>query len=241
MPRLPTASQKIFAGALAASGNIAQPGSTALGSPVYSIDPVTIQALAAYLNGFSAQIVNGTASPVLQEFNALLRLITQQIAYIFENGIGIWTATTTYYNGSFVQDGTGGIYKSKIEDNLNNLLSDTNSWEPLKTSILKSPTTAKAWVMFNGQTIALFDNYNAATVARLGTGNYQITFDTQLDYDNYVWLASCSQDDTVLETVQATRFPGDFRDKTAIQIRTVNSKTGTLVDVGEISLMVFAQ
>ena len=240
MARLPRKTQKIFGGSLSASGNVAQIGSTVTGTPVYSTDLDTIQALTAYLNGFSSQVVAGTASPVLQEFNAVLRMLTQQVGYILQLGVQEWVATTSYYVGSMAQDGAGVLYVSLTDDNLGNALVDTNNWQPYADRILANPRTAKAWVAFNGTTAALYDNFNAATVAKIGTGNYLITFDTALDYSNFAFALSCAQDDNVLETVQCTRFSGDTRTVTQFQVRTVNSKTSIGVDVPEVSVLVFA-
>jgi hypothetical protein len=240
MARLPRKDQKIFGGSLPASGNIAQVGSTVTGTPVYSTDLDTIQSLSAFLNGFSAQVVNGTASPVLQEFNALLRMLTQQVAYGFQLGIAEWNSTTEYHTGSMAQDGAGVLYVSLIDNNVGNLLTDTNDWEPYANRVLQNPRTAKAWVSFNGTTAALYDNFNAGTVTKLGTGNYRITFDTPLGFSNYAFALSCAQDDTVLETVQCTRFSGDTRTTTQLQVRTVNSNTSVGTDVPEVSVLVFA-
>jgi hypothetical protein len=240
MPRLPRKDQKIFGGSLTASGNVAQVGSTVTGTPVYSTDLDTIQALSAYLNGFSSQIVNGTASPVLQEFNALLRMLTQQVAYGFQLGVPEWNSATEYHTGSVAQDGAGVLYVSLTNNNVGNILTDTNDWEPYANRVLRNPRTAKAWVTFNGTTAALYDDFNAGTVTKIGTGNYLITFDTPLDYSNYAFALSCAQDDTILETVQCTRFSGDTRTQTQLQVRTLNTKTSVGTDVPEVSVLVFA-
>lgn len=135
MAAIPRKLQKIFGGSLVAANNIAQIGSTITGTPVYSIDLDVIQSLSAYLNGFAAQVVNGTNSPVLEEVNAFFRMVTQQLAYLFETGIPEWNVSTTYFKKSIVNDGNGRLYRSLTDNNLANAVTNTTHWIPYDTTL----------------------------------------------------------------------------------------------------------
>lgn len=173
MPALPRKFQKIFGGALVAANNIAQIGSTITGTPVYSTDLDTIQALTAYLNGFAAQVVNGTNSPVLEEVNAFFRMVTQQLAYLFESGIGEWNSATTYYKKSIVNDGNGRLYRSLTDNNLNNALSNTTHWIPYDTSLpgtvidFAGPSIPAGYLLCDGSAVSR--STYAALFAAIGT------------------------------------------------------------------------
>jgi hypothetical protein len=127
MAKITRKEQKVFGGNLTATNNIAQFGSLKAGSPAYSLDPDTIQSLSAYINGWAAAVVNNNA-PALQDVNALDFLFSRQLAYLMQTGIAEWVATTTYYIGSMVNDGYGETYVSIVDDNLNNVLTDTTKW-----------------------------------------------------------------------------------------------------------------
>lgn len=119
MAKITIKNQKIFAGGVPASGVVAQFGSLAAAAPAYSNDPDIIQALPAWGEGLKSALIDGY-NPTIQDINALLYVITRQIAYRLQSGIPEWNAETTYYIGSLVTDGAGTIYKSVIDDNINN-------------------------------------------------------------------------------------------------------------------------
>jgi hypothetical protein len=127
MAKITRANQKVFGDSASASGNFGIFGSLAAASPAYSKDPATIQSLSAWLLGLSAATV-GTKSPALEDMNSLFYLAFRQMAYLLQAGLAEWDADTIYYMSSFCQDG-GIVYKSKIDDNVGNPVSDTNSWE----------------------------------------------------------------------------------------------------------------
>jgi len=127
MAKIARKHQKIFAGDLTANGNISKFGSLAEGTPEYSDDPDLIQGRTAYGNGFAAAII-GNYAPVLQDFNALFYVITRQLAYLFQAGISEWSSTTSYYIGSFVHDGSGVVYMSVSDSNLNQALTLATKW-----------------------------------------------------------------------------------------------------------------
>ena len=126
MSNLTRTTQQIFA-QNAGFEQIAQIGSLAASAPVYTTNLSTIQALSNYLDGLYS-IVVGENSPAIQDFNAFFFLITSQLAYIFQKGVPEWDAGTTYYTNSMVQDGSGNIYISLTNSNLNNALTDGTNW-----------------------------------------------------------------------------------------------------------------
>lgn len=188
--------QSIFGGALAPSGNIAQPGSTLAGLPVYSNDPATLQALAAWVNGYAAQLINapgGLSSPVMEELNAILFVLSYQIAYLKQAGLAEWDPTVNYYTGSWAQDSAGVPYVSKTDNNINNPLTDTNNWKTFASTLAgASNGQIKAWVNFDGRTGAIDSSFGIYSVARTGSGIYLITFTTAFSGPNtYGWSGSC--------------------------------------------------
>jgi len=127
MPKITRKDQKIFGGGLVAQNNIAQFGSLKANNIQYDLDPDVIQGLSAFLNGWGAAVVSNQA-PALQDMNALFYLITRQLAYLVQTGVPEWNATTTYYIGSVVQDGSGNTYRSLTDTNLNHALTDSSYW-----------------------------------------------------------------------------------------------------------------
>jgi hypothetical protein len=112
---------KIF-GSTAGPNQIAKFGSLAAGTPLFSTDPAVIQALGNWLQGWFAG-VEGASSPAIEDMNAFCYVAAYQIAYQMQTGVPEWDATTTYFIGSLVTDvGTGAMYMSKVNNNLNNAL-----------------------------------------------------------------------------------------------------------------------
>ncbi len=128
MSKITRAPQKIF-GSSAVAGQIKQIGSLAAGSPLTTTDPTTIQALTNYLTGWFG-VVLGSNSPAIEDMNALCYLFAYQLAYGFQAGIAEWEAATTYYTGSFAQNGNGVPYVSAIDTNLNQAVTDRTKWLP---------------------------------------------------------------------------------------------------------------
>lgn len=126
MAKLNRVLQKIF-GSTSGANQIAQFGSYQAGTPTFSTDPSVIQSLSNYLTGWFAA-VNGSYSPAIEDMNALHYLFSYQLAYLMQAGISEWDATTTYYIGSLVNDGTGRVYSSLIDTNLNQPVTDTSKW-----------------------------------------------------------------------------------------------------------------
>lgn len=130
MAKLGRYTQKVFA-TNAGANQLAEIGSYATASPVaYSgatVNPDLVQALSNFTTGWNA-IVAGGNSPAIEDMNALCYLFAFQIAYLMQEGVAEWDPGTTYYIGSIAQDGNGNLYVSKIDDNLNNALSNQGAW-----------------------------------------------------------------------------------------------------------------
>ena len=171
MAKLTRYTQQIF-GSNASTGQIAQFGSLAGGTPLtYSgstATPTLIQAAGAFINGWFSAVV-GSYSPAIEDMNALFWLLSYQIAYMMQEGIPEWDAGTTYYVGSLVNDGSGNIYKSLTNNNLNNAVSPTSAFWG---EIAPSPEVAGAYATTTIQTYQndwFFYNYSngAACIIQL--------------------------------------------------------------------------
>jgi hypothetical protein len=135
MPKIVRKTQKIFAKDGEAIGQF---GSAELGDPTLTNDLDLIQALPAYDNGWNDAVLNGLKRPPLEEFNALKYVNDYQNAYLLQEGIAEYDATTTYYKDSLVKEsGTTNIYRSVVDDNIGISLSNPASWEFM--SDLRSP------------------------------------------------------------------------------------------------------
>lgn len=134
MPKITRALQKIF-GSTAGGTEIGQFGSLAAGTPTYTTNPVTIQQLSNFLQGWYGAVISG-ASPAIEDMNALFYLITYQLAYVMQQGVPEWNASTEYYIGSLASDGAGKFYLSLTDTNLNNALTNATHWRPMFQSPL---------------------------------------------------------------------------------------------------------
>jgi hypothetical protein len=127
MAKIPSKFQRIFCADVSVNNVVAQFGSLKAASPVYSDDPDTLQSLAAWTNGWSDAVLDNNA-PTIQDMNGLFYVLTRQIAYLMQAGIPEWNAGITYFIGSIVSDGLGGIYRSLVDTNLNQALTDSTKW-----------------------------------------------------------------------------------------------------------------
>ena len=126
MAKLPRVLQRLF-GSTAGGTEIGQFGSLAAASPATTSDPAVMQSLSNWLGGWDAAII-GSNSPCIEDMNAVCFVFARQLAYIFENGVPEWDATTTYYIGALVSVG-GTLYQSLTNTNLNNATTDTTNWK----------------------------------------------------------------------------------------------------------------
>lgn len=134
MTKIARVTQKVFA-SNPGFEQILQFGSLYNGTPNYTSDISTIQSLNNWLVGWYNGAV-GQANPSIEDTNGLFLVITSQLAYMFQTGIPEWDSGTTYYTGSLVNDGSGNIYVSLINTNLNNALTNTSDWQVVLRSSL---------------------------------------------------------------------------------------------------------
>lgn len=157
MAKLVREDAKVF-GSTAGFQQIAQFGSLAAGSPTYTTDPSTIQALTNYLNGWYDAAIGGN-SPAIQDMNALFYLYAYQIAYLMQEGIAEWHATTTYYIGSLALDSASGlVYRSLIDNNLNQAFTVAGAWIQVqgyskKQMVTPTVTVPSGFSMMNPETV----------------------------------------------------------------------------------------
>lgn len=146
MAKLPRETQLVFA-STPGFDQVTQVGSTFNGSPVYTTSIATIQSLANYLAGWYECAPNNPSTgspsfPIIQDMNALMYLITYQLAYLMQEGVPEWDSGTTYYIGSRVNDGNGNLYTSIANTNLNNAVTNSTYWLPPGAMASNSLSTA---------------------------------------------------------------------------------------------------
>lgn len=150
MAKIPSKFQRIFCADVSVNNVVAQFGSLKAESPVYSSDPDTLQSLAAWTNGWADAVVDNNA-PTLQDMNGLFYVLSRQIAYLMQAGIPEWNAGITYYIGSLVSDGLGGTYRSLVDTNLNQALTDATKW--LNQSSIKQTEIGDNYAVLNADYI----------------------------------------------------------------------------------------
>lgn len=133
MTNLTRVTGKIF-GETASTTNIpkeiGQFGSAKAGTYNATGDVATIQNLSAWSNGWIDAVTPTQQFPSLPEMTGVHKVLSYQTAYTLQKGVPEWDAGTTYYTGDFAKGvGVGKLYVSKIDNNLNNALTDTDSWE----------------------------------------------------------------------------------------------------------------
>jgi hypothetical protein len=127
MAKITRKHQKIFAGSVPPTNVVSTFGSLKAAAPAYSSDLDVIQSLDAWGEGWAEAVINGFA-PAIQDLNAVHNVITTQLAYILQNGVPYWDATTPYYIGSIVSDDVNNLYISVSDTNLNVALTDNTKW-----------------------------------------------------------------------------------------------------------------
>lgn len=117
--------QNIF-GSGAGIDQISKFGSLYAGSEEFTTDPALAQSLSNWLTGWFAAVINGNA-PTIQDMNAVHFVVTYQLAYMQQRGIGEWISTVEYFTGSLVNEG-GVLYTSLVDSNTNNAVTDPTKW-----------------------------------------------------------------------------------------------------------------
>ena len=107
---------------------IGQFGSAKAGTYNATGDIATIQSLPAWSNGWIDSVTPTQQFPSLPEMTGVHKVLSQQIAYILQQGIAEWDSATTYYTNCFCSK-AGKIYVSQSDNNTNNdPESDTVNW-----------------------------------------------------------------------------------------------------------------
>lgn len=189
MAKIPRVFQRIF-GSTAGANQIAQFGSLAAGAINYTTNVSTIQSLSNYVTGWFAAVV-GANSPAIEDMNALFYVGTTQLAYLFQAGVSEWDASTTYYIGSVVNDGTGAMWVSLTDTNLNNALSTPANWTlarglstnlypydmtvitgTSRTYAVPTFTAAKTWTINSGGTLVTIGSVTFGTGFLVTNGDW---------------------------------------------------------------------
>lgn len=130
MTKLTRVTGKVFGGS-APLDEIGQFGSAKAGTPTNTQDVATIQALAAYLNGWGSGIVTSRNFPPIEEVTGVLKTISYQACYLLQEGIPEYDVNTEYSNTSIVKSINGNelsFYISLRNNNVGNALSNTSYW-----------------------------------------------------------------------------------------------------------------
>ena len=169
-------------GTSAGSNQIAQFGSLNAGSPtLYSgstAAPSGIQNLSNWQAGWFNAVV-GANSPAIEDLNAFCFVTSYQIAYQMQEGIPEWDSGTNYYIGSIAQDGSGNIYVSKTNSNLNNALTSSTNWRLLigNNSTVVGPSSLTGAVSATTGPSSNITNANASITIAAGQVRVTITSD----------------------------------------------------------------
>lgn len=180
----------------------------------------------------------------MQDRNAIDYLLSKQLAYLFQDGLPEWNSGTPYYIDSFCKVG-GVVYISKTDANIgNDPTTATNDWKTLTSVVAPSYDPrglAKAWVNFDGTSTVPFvrSSLGISGVDRLGVGNYLINFDPVMSDAEYVYTGFCAQENAIAATIGLTRFPGDIRTPSQLQVRVCSNFDSSGFNSSEVCLSFF--
>ena len=213
MTNLQRLTGKIFGETATATGDdpqIGQFGSALNGTYVGTTDVATIQSLPAWSNGFIDSVTPNEQFPPLPEMTGFGKVLSYQTAYTLQKGVPEWDPGTTYYTGDFCKGvGEGKLYVSKIDSNINNDLTDTNSWEEFSSGngyevgdivIRNTPTNDAGKHLLDGALIQ-YGSYQAFVdyIADL--------YNTSTDkYSNVTKVGSVVDTDGVLSGLSASNY-----------------------------------
>jgi hypothetical protein len=99
---------------------------------------------------------------------------------------------------------------------------------------------AKAWVLFNGSTAAIYGtSFNVGSITKNGTGDYTINFTTAMANTNYAFFGSAGDGNNGTTTISGVR-PGTFATGSIrVSVNYASSGTSGLNDYPFISASVF--
>lgn len=193
MSKILRATQKQF-GLNGDVSNFGQFGSLAADSIVTTKDPAAIQALAAWLLGWSAAVIqvgNEFKVPAIQDMNSCMLLAFRQVGYILQQGMPEWDAGTTYYENSYVQV-NGTFYRSLTDDNVNNNpATDVVNWQAAPNAAL--PGSLYGGKLSNNAVDPTFRLNFSATQAKDSSGLYLIESAAMNKSITGTWVAGNGQ------------------------------------------------
>ena len=141
---------KVF-GSEAPADEIGIFGSAKDGHPTTSSDVSQIQSYYndAYLKGWGSGIVSAQNYPPMEEVNGVLKTISYQACYLLQEGIPAYDIGTEYSATSLVKNWSGTtleIYKSLVDGNIGNPLTDTTKWVRAEV-ISNTPRIDGQWII----------------------------------------------------------------------------------------------
>lgn len=141
---------KVFAGE-APDNEIGVFGSAKNNDATLSSDVATIQNYSnnAYSLGWGSGIVSSENYPPMEEVNGVLKTISYQACYLLQEGIPAYDIGTEYSATSLVKNWSGTtleIYKSLVDSNTGNPLTDTTKWVRAEV-ISNTPRIDGQWII----------------------------------------------------------------------------------------------
>ena len=112
----------------------------------------------------------------------------------------------------------------------------------VKTKINAShPGVAKAWVCFGyvSNQVVIRASYNAASVTRLATGRYRVTFANAMPNADYCWVASTLKNTTILGLQRIALVRASADTKTAQHLDVSCASPTAATDADEFNVTVF--
>ena len=112
----------------------------------------------------------------------------------------------------------------------------------VKTKIDAShPGVARAWVCFGytGSQVVIRASYNVASVTRLATGRYRVSFASAMPNADYCWVASTLKNTTILglQRIALVRASVDTKSAQHLDVSCASSTAAT--DADEFNVTVF--
>ena len=166
---------------------------------------------------------------------------------IADGGTGASTALDAF---DALKQSASTTYQGVVElANATEAAAGTDATRPITPSTLRDGVNAtgsapiyaaRAWVNFNGTgTVAIRASGNVSSITDNGTGNYTINFATALPDANYSPVAMVRRPADSALVSQATMWLSDTKTISALQVRTSDGNTGTLVDMPEVDVVIF--
>jgi hypothetical protein len=159
------------------------------------------------------------------------------------NGVGVNVQLQTFNNYALVNCTSNHNLELRTNNQPRLVITNTGGTDTQGNPITGCPTTAKAWVNFNGASLAIRSNYNVSSITKNGVGDYTVNYAVPLNNADYTVSGNCSINATSPSLVNLMSVD-DSTPRTAsscrIQTALVNSNTNkTPFDAGTISFQVF--